>query len=260
MIPPMTVPFDVLELYRFQMPPSSCSYLPWEQSSLEYRVLAYVTDSAFEEMLNRGWRRHGRNFFRPACPSCRKCQSLRVEVNAFRPTKSQRRAMKKNADIRLEVGPADVTRQHVRLYNAWHADMHVRSGWRDDRITAETYAEVFLAGNWPFAKEFRYYREDKLVGVGLVDVLPDSLSSVYFYHDPAWRDDSPGTFTVQKEIEYAQQTGRRYLYLGYWIAECPSMAYKNRFGPHDVLNEYPQEHEEPRWMPAGQAPEPKTEN
>lgn len=245
----MTELFDVLELFRFQTPPSSCSYLPQEQSSLEYRVLAQVSDSAFQEMLERGWRRHGRNFFRPACPSCRKCQSLRVDVNTFRPTKSQRKADKKNSDVRLEVAKPSVTQQHIKLYNDWHADMHVRSGWRDDRMDAQTYTEVFLAGNWPFAREFRYYLEEELVGVGLVDVLPDALSSVYFYHAPAWRPDSPGTFTVLKEIEYARQTGRRYLYLGYWIAECQSMAYKARFGPHDILNVYPTDQEEPKWTP-----------
>ena len=242
--------FDVVELGRFQPEPSSCSYLPAEQSSLEYRILAYVSESAYERMLERGWRRHGWHFFRPACPSCRKCRSLRVEVDQFRPTKSQRRAMNKNAGVRLEIGPADVTKEHVKLYNAWHADMHVKSGWRSETTTARDYADAFLSGDFPFAKEFRYYQGDRLIGVGLVDVLPDSLSSVYFYHDPAWRPLSPGTFTVQKEIEYAQKTGRRHLYLGYWIAECPSMAYKNHFGPHEILKVYPDDRENPEWIPA----------
>jgi len=246
----MTELFDILELGRFQPEPSPCSYLPEERSSLEYRILAHINPPAYQRMLERGWRRHGWHFFRPACPSCRKCRSLRVDVHAFRPSKSQRRAINKNVDVRFEVGPADVTDEHVRLYNAWHADMHVRSGWRDDRITAETYAEVFLSGDWPFAQEFRYYRGDDLIGVGLVDVLPDSLSSVYFYHDPDWRPKSPGTFTILQEIEYAKQTGRRFLYLGYWIAECQSMAYKSRFGPHEILNVYPGDQEEPDWVPA----------
>lgn len=245
----MTDLFEVLELSRFQLEPSSCSYLPAEQSSLEYRILAHISESAFQKLLERGWRRHGWHFFRPACPVCRKCRSLRVDVHRFRATKSQRRAMNKNRDIRLEVGPAGVTDEHVQLYNAWHADMHVRSGWRDDRITPETYKEVFLSGDWSFAKEFRYYRSDTLVGVGLVDELPDALSSVYFYHDPDWRPQSPGTFTLQKEIEYAQQMGRRYVYLGYWIAECQSMAYKGRFGPNEVLQFYPSEQQDPVWLP-----------
>ncbi len=242
--------FDILELFRFQMPPGDCSYLPDETASLEYRVLAHITGEAFQGMLERGWRRHGRNFFRPGCPSCRKCQSLRVDVNAFRPTKSQRRALNKNRDVRLEVARPDVTDDHVRLYNDWHADMHVRSGWRNDQIDAQTYAEAFLAGEWDFAREFRYYRGDRLIGVGLVDALPDALSSVYFYHDPDWRPDSPGTFTVLQEIEHARQTGRRFLYLGYWIAECQSMAYKARFAPHEVLTKYIEDHETPAWQPA----------
>ena len=245
----MTNPLEILELYRATMPASSCSYLPEERSSLEYRVMGQISESAFQRLLERGWRRHGRNFFRPACPSCRKCISLRVDVEAFRPTKSQRKAWNKNADVRLEVANATVTAEHIRLYNAWHADMHVRSGWRNDRMDASTYAEVFLAGEWPFAREFRYYRGDRLIGVGLVDVLPEALSSVYFYHDPDWRPESPGTFTVLKEIEYARETGRPYLYLGYWIAECQSMAYKARFGPHEILDIYPSDRQPPSWLP-----------
>lgn len=248
----MSNALEILEMFRFQMPPDACSYLPQERSSLEYRVLAYITDHAYQEMLMRGWRRHGRNFFRPACPRCQKCRSLRLDVNTFHPTKSQRRAMKKNALVRLEVTEPAVTKEHLRLYNDWHADMHLRSGWRDDQIDEATYRDVFLAGNWPFSKEFRYYREDHLIGVGLVDVLPDALSSVYFYHDPSWRPLSPGTFTVQKEIEYAQKTGRRHLYLGYWIAECQSMAYKSRFGPHEILERYPDDDEEPAWLPVAE--------
>ncbi len=232
------------------MPPSACSYLPGERSSLEYRIIGAISEPAFQDLLNRGWRRHGQYFFRPACPACNECQSLRVDVEKFHPSKSQRKALNKNRDVRLEVGEASASKDHIRLYNAWHADMHIRSGWRDDRIDLKHYEEYFLAGHWSFAKEFRYYRKDQLIGVGLVDVLPDCLSSVYFYHDPEWRDLSPGTFTVLKEIEYAQQSGRPLLYMGYWIKACQSMAYKARFGPHDLLSIYPEDHEDPVWHPA----------
>jgi thiamine pyrophosphate-dependent acetolactate synthase large subunit-like protein len=53
-----------------------------------------------------------------------------------------------------------------------------------------------------------------------------------------------------QEIDHAQQTGRRYCYLGYWIAACPSMAYKSRFGPHQLLDHYPADDEEPVWHDA----------
>jgi leucyl-tRNA---protein transferase len=227
-----------MELYRFRTPPSRCSYLPEETSSLEYSVRDTIEPDRYEALLERGWRRHGRHFFRPACPSCRKCRSLRVDVARFTPSKSQRRAIRKNADVEWELAAPAATADHVRLYNAWHADMHVRRGWRDDRITVEDYRDVFLAGRWSFAREIRYVRRGQLIGVGLVDVLPSALSSVYFFHDPAWRTAAPGTFSILQEIELARQSDRRWLYLGYWIAECQSMAYKANFGPHELLDEY----------------------
>lgn len=241
----MTLP--ILELYRTVEPPRRCSYLPNETASLEYRVLGQISADDYQTWLERGWRRHGWHFFRPACRDCVKCRSLRVDVAAFKPTKSQRRTLKRNPDIRLVVQPASVSEDHLRLYNAWHADMHVRSGWRADAIDDRQYYESFLMGDFSFAHEFLYYRDDQLIGVGLVDVLADSLSSVYFYHDPVWRSLGPGTFTILQEIEYARTHGKRWVYLGYHIADCQSMAYKNRFGPHEVLASYPPPDEEPVW-------------
>jgi arginine-tRNA-protein transferase len=236
-----------VELFRFRTPPSVCSYLSSETASLEYRVHQTIEPLQYESMLERGWRRHGQHFFRPACPSCRQCRSLRVDVTAFAPTKSQRRTLRRNADVELEVAPPDATPQHVQLYNAWHADMHARRGWRGNQTTVRQYADAFLAGHWSFAREFRYWREGRLIGVGLVDAVPAALSSVYFYHDPTWRSAAPGTFSILKEIEFARQTNRRWLYLGYWIAACQSMAYKANFGPHEILEEYVQDEHTPLW-------------
>lgn len=241
----MTQP--ILELYRTVEPPRRCSYLPDETASLEYRVLGQISADTYETWLERGWRRHGWHFFRPACRECVKCRSLRVDVAAFQPTKSQRRTIKRNSDVQLVVQRASVTEEHLRLYNEWHADMHVRSGWRAESIDANQYFESFLMGEWKFAHEFLYYENDRLIGVGLVDILADSLSSVYFYHDPEWRPRGPGTFTILQEIEYARTHGKRWVYLGYHIEECQSMAYKNRFGPHEVLKWYPTPEENPQW-------------
>jgi arginine-tRNA-protein transferase len=223
--------------------------LPSEKASLVYSIRESIEPARYEALLERGWRRHGSTFFRPACPSCRQCRSLRVDVAAFRATKSQRRAVRKNAGVGVEIALPDATAEHVRLYNAWHEDMQVRRGWRRDVTTIDEYASAFLAGQWSFAYEFRYRRGEDLVGVGLVDAVTSALSSVYFYYDPAWRAAGPGTFSVLTEIEFARRTGRRWLYLGYWIAACPSMAYKADFGPHEILQEYVDDECPPDWRP-----------
>lgn len=102
---------------------------------------------------------------------------------------------------------------------------------------------------FPSARELRYFDGETLIGIGLIDLLPESLSSAYFYHDPEWRPLAPGTFSLMCEIELARQRGLKSLYLGYWIGACPSMSYKNRFDPHELLPERPEDHEAPTWSP-----------
>ena len=243
----MTISLPVVDLYRGFAPPHACSYLPRETSRFEYRLPTSLSGEQWQELLRRGWRRHGVNFFRPACPHCTQCRSLRVDVTRFRPGKSQRRAMKRNADVEVELHPASVTRDHIRLYNDYHADMSERRGWPHRSTDRNEYSSGFLAGDWPFAFELRYLRGTRLIGVGLIDIVPEGLSSIYFYHDPEWRPQGPGTFSVQKEFEAARSFGGRYVYLGYWIADCQSMAYKCQFRPHELLDRNVADHELPQW-------------
>ncbi len=232
---------------RVVLPRDTCAYLPEETSALEYRVIPDATAEDYAQLLHRGWRRHGMYFFRPKCENCNQCRSLRIAVDDFRPTKSQRRNLKKNADIQVQVARATVTRDHIRLFNAYHLDMTERRDWPEHQVIADEYFQSFLAGGWDFAYEFRYFRNDKLVGLGLVDIVPGAMSSVYFFHDPSWRSDGPGTFSIQQEIEFARNYGVEHVYLGYWIEACPSMTYKARFGPHEVLDNHVEDEEPPTW-------------
>lgn len=237
------------ELLRVIEPQRECSYLPQETASLEYRILYGITDEQYEQLLFRGWRRFGTHFFRPACPSCVKCRSIRIDVKQFTPNKSQRRCEKRNERIRVEIGVPQVSQAHLDLYNAYHAAMHDAKGWRERETDQIEYRQSFLEGNWPFAREIRYFRGNELVGIGLIDVVPTATSSIYFYHAPDWRPESPGTYSLLQELGYARQLGKEYLYLGYWIPENRSMAYKATFHPHELLTSYHSDDVNPEWVP-----------
>lgn len=227
-----------------------CSYLPEETASLQYRVAMLLAPERYGELLRRGWRRHGMMLFRPQCPRCVQCRSLRIPVREFRPSKSQRRILKANSAVDVRIGPARVTPEHIDLYNAYHADMSQRRGWREQSVTEEEYEAAFLAGNHPFAREMQYRLDGRLIGLGLVDVLPQGLSSIYFFHDPAVRKSAPGVFSILCELELCRREQIDWLYLGYWIQRCDSMAYKADYRPHELLARYVEEDEEPEWKTA----------
>jgi len=246
-----------MDAVRFKTQPYTCSYLPFETASLEYRIAADVTEAEYGELLRRGWRRFGCDFFRPACPRCVKCRSLRIDVEKFKPSESQRRNLRGNAGLRIVAQSPTVTADHLRLYNDFHEDMRLRRGWPRQVQSEAGYWETFVAGGDGFAREFLYFDGDRLVGVALADVLADALSSVYFFHDPRLRSRGLGVFSVLREVEFARGLGLRWQYLGYWIAECQSMAYKSQYRPHEILERYPGDDEEPAWVAVDRAREPQ---
>lgn len=239
---------DIVELDRFRTGPSACSYLRAERASFTHRVIPRLSPAAYQELLSRGWRRFGWHFFRPACRSCAKCRSLRILVDHFQPSRSQRRTWGRNADIRMIAQEPTVSAEHLALYNAYHADMRERRGWPGDTISADLYEETFLQGGGGCAREFLFWKDEALIGVALVDLLPEALSSVYFFHDPEYRSRGLGVYSILKQREFAQRHGMRHQYLGYWIAESQSMAYKAQFRPHEILHGSPGDDEAPVWL------------
>lgn len=85
----------------------------------------------------------------------------------------------------------------------------------------------------------QHYRiGDALVAVGVVDILPGGLSSVYLYYDPAFSHQlvALGKYAILKEIEYTnQELQKPYYYLGYYIESCQKMRYKGEYKPSQLL-------------------------
>ncbi len=233
--------------------PAQCPYLDDRQWKLESRILLDVTRSEMQSLLERGWRRFGPEYFRPACSGCRECISIRIPVEPFQPSKSQRRARNRLRDLSISIGSPAADQERLKLYHKWHRDREARQLWEPSPLSLEHYSLQFCFPH-PCAREITYWDGSRLVAVGIVDLTEEALSSVYFFYDPDYQRLSPGIGSVLVEIDYARREGLRHVYLGYRVAGCESLAYKDRFRPNELLVNRPELHEIPHWIQVPRAP------
>ena len=216
----------------FLSPLSPCEYLPDRIWQLRYEMVPHLRPADYMQRLQEGWRRFGYLMFRPECPSCRMCQSLRVPVATFRPNSSQRRAWKRNhAEVTVRIGAPSVSRDRLDLWARFHRHGHETKGWP---LETEGDAGMLLENPFP-TEEWSYYVGNRLVAVAYVDALPGGLSAIYCYYDPTERGRSLGTFNILTLLASARERKLPHVYLGYYVAGCRSMEYKRRFCPNEIL-------------------------
>jgi len=213
-------------------PQTPCVYLPDRLWQLRYEIAPDLQAVEYMERLKAGWRRIGFATFRPECPSCSMCQSLRVPVATFQPNQSQRRAWKRNhTEVDVRVGAPSVSLDRLDLWAKFHRDGQQRKGWP---AVAGDDPGMLLQNPFP-TEEWTYYLGDRLIGVGYVDALPVGLSAIYFYYNPDENHRSLGTFNILSLLAAARQRGLSHVYLGYYVEGCRSLEYKGRFQPNEVL-------------------------
>jgi len=186
----------------------------------------------YERTLAMGFRRSGGHVYRPHCKSCRECIPVRLPVKKFKLSRSHKRCLTRNSDLQFRTASVTSGTAHFNLYQRYINSRH--SGGPMDQPTIESYQQ-FLSCHWSPTKFFEVRREQKLIAVAVTDVCDSSLSAVYTFFDPEHAERSLGTFCILKQIEWAIQTGREYLYLGFWLKDHPKMAYKKTFSPLEKL-------------------------
>ncbi|XP_063730986.1 arginyl-tRNA--protein transferase 1 isoform X3 [Eleginops maclovinus] len=86
----------------------------------------------------------------------------------------------------------------------------------------------------------QYWLDDRIVAVGVIDILPTCVSSVYLYYHPDFASLSLGSYSALREIAFTRQLQKQspklcYYYLGFYIHSCPKMRYKGQYRPSDLL-------------------------
>ncbi|XP_068255396.1 arginyl-tRNA--protein transferase 1 isoform X2 [Nyctibius grandis] len=86
----------------------------------------------------------------------------------------------------------------------------------------------------------QYWLDGKIIAVGVIDILPYCVSSVYLYYDPDYSFLSLGVYSALREIAFTRQLHEKapdlcFYYMGFYIHSCPKMRYKGQYRPSDLL-------------------------
>ena len=212
----------------FRSPAQACSYLAGRQAVNEWVDPGVVDAELYDRLIELGFRRSGSHVYRPRCPECSACISMRVDVALFRPARRDRRCLVANADLSLSWAEPECSEAHFALYRRYLAARHPGGGM--DNPTPESFRQ-FLVGDWSRTRFLEMRRDGKLLAVAVTDRVRDGLSAVYCFFEPEASRRGLGNFALLSQIRLAREAGLRWLYLGYWIESSKKMAYKGRFRP-----------------------------
>ncbi|MFC4699672.1 arginyltransferase [Glaciecola siphonariae] len=211
----------------------SCNYLPNEQEQL--LVCMAASDELaglYGQLMHAGFRRSGEQLYRPHCPNCNKCHSVRVCTHEFSASKSQKRVLAKNADLSIKATHQERD-DHYPLYAKYIEAFHA-----DGSMYPPSYSQYrnFIRCQWhqPLFLEARS-EDGELLALAVTDRVSDGLSALYTYYRPDQTKRSLGKFMIMQQIAHASLIGLPYLYLGYQIDECKKMNYKTSFHPYQRL-------------------------
>ena len=214
--------------------PQPCPYL---EGRLERKLFTALQGQDAQELnyeLSRqGFRRSQNVLYRPSCTDCAACMSARIKAAEFVPSKSQKRVLKRNANLERRVTTPWATEEQYELFRTYLDSRHADGGMAD----MEVFEFAAMIEETPIrSRVIEYHDRDtgKLVAVCLTDVLADGLSMVYSFFDGDYEERSLGTFIILDHVNIAYERELPFVYLGYWVPGSPKMGYKANFAALEI--------------------------
>ena len=189
-----------------------------------------VSPEELDTLLAHGWRHLGELFYRKSVDEYDgrlfTVLPVRIDLEGFQLSKSQRRILRRNQDLEIRIGGVSIDPEREELFQA-HAERF--SIYKPDNL--ENFLGFFAEDDVPCAIGEISVRnpEGHLLAASYVSVGKEAHSSIYAMFDPKESSRSLGNATILWEIEAAKTAGCRWLYLGYAHVEPSFYDYKKRF-------------------------------
>ncbi len=214
---------------------SPCSYFDDRQScNLVPDPHLRLNMPIYNQLIQHGFRRSGTYCYRPHCKNCQDCLACRIPIKEFKASRSQKRCLKTNHQLKQTVVSADFNEEYFALYRRYLDSRHTDGSMADP---AEEDFKQFLYCKWSDTQFLEFRLDGRLVALAVTDIVSNGVSAVYSFFEPEMTKNSLGTYCILKQIEYAKELGLDYVYLGYWIKNHPKMHYKNNFRPLQIYRD-----------------------
>lgn len=216
---------------RIRLEPGFCDYLTgriWQLNAIWH--------PSVDRLMELGGQRFGHTYCVTACPRCRACQPARIRVDQVVWTRSQRRTLGRNADLRLALEPVRYTPEKYDLLARFvQAKFGKSTAHLQTEAQREEYYLSFHLHHPVLSREVQYYEGDRLLGVSIVDLGQVGLYSHYFFYDLSQTRRRLGIYSFLREIAWCQQLGYPYLYIGFLNEKTAALRYKAQFAGLEVL-------------------------
>jgi arginine-tRNA-protein transferase len=212
---------------------SPCPYLSgrWERK-LVTELSGPGADDVYSRLSRGGFRRSHRFAYRPACGGCNACVPVRIRAHDFRLRRGLGRIARHNADLALTWAPPVATGEQFDLFARYIRIRHGDGEMAD--MAADDY-RILVEDTAIDSRLMELRLDGRLLACCIADRVDDGFSAVYSFFDPDENRRSLGTYSVIRLVEETRRLSLPFVYLGYWIAQSPKMAYKARFKPLEAL-------------------------
>jgi len=216
--------------------PQPCPYLEGRMERKLFTALQGEASQKLNDSLSKqGFRRSQNVLYRPSCADCAACLSARINVADFTPSKSQKRARRRNRHLERRATSAWATEEQYELFRRYLDARHAQGGMAD----MDAFEFAAMIEETPIRTRVVEYTDAEtgaLVAVCLTDVLDDGVSMVYSFYEPDLPRQSLGTYIILDHVDIAREAELPHVYLGYWVPGSAKMGYKAAFSGLEVYS------------------------